>query len=128
MKASVQALIKWNLRFPAALARLETIFPRLFFMSISRVRPDLVFSFEPRKTTERASFPEATLDTRFAFITFMAFIAAFFFMTFMAFIAAFFFMTFMAFIAAIFFMTFMAFIAFAIVFWRTRNVSAQKEM
>merc|ERR1719198_148192 len=75
MNASIQFLIWWNLRFPAALARLETIFPRLFFMSISRVKPDLVFSLLPRNTTDLASRPEATLDTRFAFRTFMTFIA-----------------------------------------------------
>merc|ERR1719198_1900657 len=75
MNASIQPLIWWKRRFPAALDRLETIFPRLFLMSISRVKPDLVFSLLPRNTTDLASRPEATLDTRFAFRTFMTFIA-----------------------------------------------------
>merc|ERR1712166_102112 len=46
--ASVQPLIWWNLRLPAALDLFETIFPRLFFMSISRVSPPFVFCFDPR--------------------------------------------------------------------------------
>merc|ERR1719161_2780502 len=42
---------------------------------MSFVRPPVVFSFEPRKTTSFASLPRAIFDVVFAFIAFMAFIA-----------------------------------------------------
>merc|ERR1719198_1308283 len=65
MTASVHALMFLYARLPWALCRLETTLPRLFLMSISRVKPDFVFSFEPLKTTNFASLPDAIFDTRF---------------------------------------------------------------
>merc|ERR1712004_228233 len=61
-----------------ACAFLETIFPRLFLISWSLVRPEAVFSLLPRRTCARCLLPLATLLTRFAFITFIAFIAELF--------------------------------------------------
>merc|ERR1719436_2005063 len=63
-------------------ARLETILPRLFFMSMSFVRPPTVFSLLPRSTSAFASLPLAILLARLAFITFTDFIAFIDFMVF----------------------------------------------
>merc|ERR1719245_2554373 len=59
--------------FPAAFFLFETTFPRLLRIRDSCVRPPLVFSLRPRRTSDLAIRPEATLDTRFAFIV-LAFI------------------------------------------------------
>merc|ERR1719159_2297468 len=61
------------IRFPRADARFDTTFPRLFLMSMSRVRPPTVFSLLPRNTKDLAKRPRAILLTRFAFIAFIAF-------------------------------------------------------
>merc|ERR1719156_155081 len=42
---------------------------------MSFVRPPVVFSSEPRKTTSFASLPRAIFDVFIAFMDFMAFIA-----------------------------------------------------
>merc|ERR1719245_2992482 len=71
---------------------LDTIFPDLLFISMALLRPLLVFSFEPRKTTARASLPLAMTLTlfffmlRMDFIDFIDFIAFIDFMLRMAFI------------------------------------------
>merc|ERR1719310_1085774 len=70
LTAFAQSAICAKRRLPWAEARLDTTFPRRFFVSASRRRPPTVFSFEPRSTRARAKRPLAILLTRFAFITF----------------------------------------------------------
>merc|ERR1719263_709436 len=69
---------KWELLFLAAAdAALDTTLPRLFLVSLSLVRPPLVFDLVPRNTEDLARLPLAICD-------FMAFFMAFFMATFMA--------------------------------------------
>merc|ERR1712087_307193 len=53
----------YSLRWIAE-AFLETILPNLFFISLSLVSPDTVFSLLPRSTMARPSLPLAILLTR----------------------------------------------------------------
>merc|ERR1719221_539148 len=76
------------MRFLAASdAAFETILPALFFVSLSFVSPETVFTFVPENTADLARFPLAIFETRFAFMTFMTFMAFMAFMAFIAFIA-----------------------------------------
>merc|ERR1719225_650913 len=86
---------------PRADFDLLTILPVLFFVSVSLVRPPLVFCLLPRKTRAFASLPRAMVLVR---LTFMAFFIAF--MDFIAFMAAF--IAFMATFMPVVFMAFMA--------------------
>eukprot|EP00413_Alexandrium_margalefii_P029726 CAMPEP_0204572768 /NCGR_PEP_ID=MMETSP0661-20131031/39644_1 /ASSEMBLY_ACC=CAM_ASM_000606 /TAXON_ID=109239 /ORGANISM="Alexandrium margalefi, Strain AMGDE01CS-322" /LENGTH=105 /DNA_ID=CAMNT_0051581141 /DNA_START=225 /DNA_END=542 /DNA_ORIENTATION=+ len=72
MTASIQPSTLAYFRFPLALARFETILPRLFRISPSLVTPPTVFSLRPRNTSTRANLPRATFDTRLAFMAFIA--------------------------------------------------------
>merc|ERR1719161_3365217 len=81
---------------PIADCFLDTILPYLFFTKSLLVKPPMVFSLLPRKTSAFANLPLAILLTFIAFF-FIAFIAAMAFIDFIAFIAA---MAFIAFIAA----------------------------
>ena len=60
---------------PAALAFLLTTLPNLFFIRSDCLRPVLVFSLEPEKTTDLMFTPLAISDVFLAFIAFIAFMA-----------------------------------------------------
>merc|ERR1719359_313997 len=49
---------------PAAVCLFDTILPLLFLCNMDFVSPDVVFSFEPRKTTDLAMIPLAMMDLR----------------------------------------------------------------
>merc|ERR1719203_2130685 len=61
---------------PRADADFATILPALFFTRDALVKPPVVFSLPPLKTTSRARLPVATLLVTLAFIT-LSFIAGF---------------------------------------------------
>merc|ERR1719336_2313151 len=84
---------------PQADLDLLTILPVLFFVSVSMVRPPLVFCLLPRKTRAFASLPRAMVLVRLAFMAFfIAFMA--FMLAFIAFMATFMPGVFMAFMAS----------------------------